>query len=97
MVDNRPVKTTKFGQRRFPQQNRFNQQGRFGQGQPGGRPDERDKKGGKQQQQQKGRPAWQNWGPRDQQRVSGDGGKEGHGGGGSGGVSGAYSLAECSL
>ncbi|GAX73308.1 hypothetical protein CEUSTIGMA_g762.t1 [Chlamydomonas eustigma] len=77
LVDNRPVKTTKFGgQRRF-QQNRYQQGGRGGRG--GDSRDmqgrlglDGDKKGGKggQQGQQKKQQPWQNYGNRDQQRQT---------------------------
>lgn len=69
-MDNRPVKTTKFGQRRF-QPNRFQQNRRDGRDQQGGRGNfDQDKKGGKGQQQQgKRQQPWQNWN-RDQQRQT---------------------------
>jgi translation initiation factor 3 subunit D len=65
LVDNRPAKATKFGQRRF-QQNRFHQQRREREAAREAR--EKREAGGKQQQQKKN-PWQQNW--REQQRVSG--------------------------
>lgn len=64
LVDNRPVKTTKFGgARRFQQNNRFQQQRRDGKDGRGG-PEGDKKKGGAQQQKK------QQFYGRDYQRVS---------------------------
>lgn len=65
LVDNRPAKATKFGQRRF-QQNRFQQQRREREAAREAR--EKREAGGKQQQQKKN--PWQNQHWREQQRVS---------------------------
>lgn len=65
LVDNRPTKTTKFGQRRF-QQNKFAQQRRE---RDAARAEREKREGGGQQKQQKKNPwAQQHW--REQQRVS---------------------------
>jgi hypothetical protein len=66
LVDNRPAKATKFGQRRF-QQNRYHQQRREREAAREAR--EKREAGGKQQQQKKNPWAGQHW--REQQRVSG--------------------------
>lgn len=64
LVDNRPAKATKFGQRRF-QQNKFAQQRREREAARAER--EKREGGGGRQQQQKKNPWQQHW--REQQRV----------------------------